>query len=109
MSLFPADSELLREAKSAHAVDYAEIDALGHPPHLGGDKHRRDRENLRSCPGMNILAAAKGLDKNGVLGIVSQNPQIDLGVISREENVFFGWDKRLPYAVAVFRTNGDVL
>ena len=44
---FPADAQLIGQAKCAHAVDDAEIDGFGLAAHLIGDKAGQHLENFR--------------------------------------------------------------
>ena len=104
-----ADVELLGQAKGAHAVNNAEIDAFCHPPHLGGDEGRMHSEYLRRRVAVHILACLERLDQRLVPGIMGEDPQIDLRIIGGQQDMAGRGDECLPDPLSFPAAHGNVL
>ena len=93
LGLFPADMQLTGQPKTRHAVDNAKIDGFGHPSHLRGHQFRSNKKNLGCGSAVNILSAQESGQQLRVFGIMSQDPEIDLGVIGSKQATALGGNK----------------
>ena len=90
-----------------HAVDNPEIDRLGLTPLVCADRFSPEQFGRR--PGVHVLAAAKRFDQDRVAAQVGQQPQLDLRVVGRHQQVARRRHKGGPDAAALFAPNRDVL
>ncbi len=107
--LLAAYVELAGEAEGAHAVDDAEVDGLGHPPHLLGDERRVDPEDLGRGLAVDVLAGAEGSDERRVPGVMGQYPEVDLRIVGREEKLARRGDEGRAQPLAFGGADRDVL
>ena len=104
------DFERLGQTPGRLAVDDAEVDRLGAGAlcrcHLG----RRHAEDLRGRLAMEVLPAQERLDEALVARQVRKQPQLDLRVVARQDDVVgTGGHKGRPHHAAQVAAHGDVL
>ncbi len=101
--------ELAGEAEGAHAVDQAEVDALGDATLVGADFERGDAEDLAGrCP-VHVLAVREGVEQALVTREVGHDAQFDLRIIGRN-NAAARWGDEGGADLAAFLTaHRDVL
>jgi hypothetical protein len=66
-------------------------------------------ENLRSGPGMNILALPEGLQQHFILGEIGEDPQFDLRIVGRDDSPSLLRNEGLPNPVSFLGPDRDVL
>src|SRR5881628_1845390 len=79
------DAELARQGERTLAVDRREVDRLGAGPHLGRNLILLHAENDRRSLPVDVPAPSECLDERRVRGEVREQPQLDLGVVGREQ------------------------
>ena len=99
----------LLQPVAAHPVDDAEVDRLGHPPHVGRHFGQGNAEHLRCGRAVDVLVVAEGGQQRGVLRQVGQHPQVDLGVVRRQKHAALAGDKGLPHLPSQLASHRDIL
>ena len=102
-------ADLRSQAKGADAVDDAEIDRLRPSPRIGVHLGERHAEHLARGQRMNIHPVAEGLLQFGDLGDMCGEPQLDLAVVGRQQQMARFGDKRAADAAAFLGADRDVL
>src|SRR6185312_6777948 len=103
------DTEIARQAESAHAVDQAEVDHLRIAALLARHFRRRDGEDFRRGRAMYVLAFGESLQHAGVLGEMRHDAQLDLRVIGRHDHAARRRDKGFADASPFGRADRNVL
>ena len=100
----------LREPVRGQPVDHAEIDRLGDPPHGFVDRRLGDPEDPRGDGRVDVVVRGKGPAQGRIVGIMGQNPQLDLRVVGRQERpARAARDERLADLAPVLGPDRDVL
>ena len=81
------NAELRGEPECRDAVDDAEVDGLGAPPHLGRHALDRHAEHLGRRHGVNVEPVREGLRQLRDVGDVGQHAQLDLAVVGGDQLV----------------------
>ena len=97
------------EPEGREAVDDAEVDGLGAAAVLGVDFAGGHAEDLRGGEGVDVVAAAVGLDQQRVGGEVGEQAQLDLRVVGGEQQVAGLGDEGGANLAAQLGADGDVL
>src|SRR5262249_20782787 len=79
------DRETAREPERGDAVDHGEVRGLGDVALRRGHMRRIDAEDLGSRAAVDVLAAPEGLHQALLTRHVSEDPELDLRVVRREE------------------------
>ena len=103
------DAELARQAEAADAVDDAEIDRLGPPPRHRVHPLHRDAEHLGRGARVDVLAAREALAQRRHVGDMRQQPQLDLRIVGRHQQVPRLGDEGAADAAAFLGADRDVL
>ena len=102
-------ADLRSQAKGADAVDDAEIDRLRPPPRIGVHLGERHAEHLARGQRVNVDPVAEGLLQLGHVGDMGGEPQLDLAVIGRQQQMPGLGDKGAADAAAFLGADRDVL
>ena len=92
-SFFLFDAELLGEAESREAVNYAEIDDFGDAAMLASLSERARRRKLPARCASGCLATAEGFDQERIAGKMGENAQLDLRIIGGKQQGAGSGDK----------------
>src|SRR5512146_3517021 len=82
--LLEADSKLARQPLRTHPVDDSEVDHLGESSRLCVHLFGSSPQHLGGGAGVDVLAAAKGVDEGRVARKMGQHAQLYLRVIGRQ-------------------------
>ncbi len=105
----PGNSQIPGKLVCAHAVDDPEVDRLGLPPEIIGHKIRDHLEHLDGGPCMDVLVVHKRIHEDRVLCTMSQDPQLDLGIVRGKEHRTLLRHERLPDFPALLAAHRDIL
>src|SRR5207237_10337117 len=94
------DAQLAGERERSLPVDGAEVYRLGARAHLGCHLRLRHAEDDRRGLTVDVTALFERLDEGRVAREVSEQAQLDLGVVGREEERARGCDERTPDGLA---------
>ena len=83
--LLAADTQLVGQAEGRDAVDDAEVDCLGAPPHHRVHALDRHAEHFARRHGMNVDAVGEGLLQLRDIGHMGQHAQFDLAVVGADQ------------------------
>src|SRR5213075_1840417 len=109
LRFFQGDAQLSRQRQRALAVNRREVDRLGPPAHLAGDLLFGHPENHRRRLAMDVATALKRRDERRVFREMRKEPQLDLGVVSREQHPSWRRDEGAADSPAPLGADGDVL
>ena len=71
------------QAERAQAVDHAEVDRLGHPPHRLVHRRLVDAEDPRRDRAVDVVVLGEGPLQRRVVRVMGEDPQLDLRVVGR--------------------------
>ncbi len=109
LRLAARDAELARQPEGGHAVDQAEVDRLGGAALLVGDVLGAVAEHLGRGGAVDVAVLGEGVQQPGVARQVRHDPQLDLGVVRRDQPVALRGDEGLADAPALLGADGNVL
>ena len=104
-----ADFKLPGETEGRHPVDQAEVDGFRRAPLFRRDVFTGHFENLRRRGAVDVLAAAERAQQSLVAGQVSHDPQLDLGIVRRQQTVTLRRDEGLANPSPLGGPHGNVL
>ena len=103
------DTQVARQTKARDAIDHAKVDRLGLTTHVRRHLVQWHAEHFRSGQRVNVDAVLKRLLKLGDIGDMRQYPQLDLGIVKRDQRLARLCDKCLADAPPFFGPDRDVL
>ena len=103
------DTQCLRQAVSAHAVDQPEVDRLGISPLLAAHVSHRDTKDLCGGRPMDILALNKGTGHAFVGAHVGHDAQLNLRVVTAHDATPWRCNEGLPHPTPLRGSDGNVL
>ena len=109
LGLLLADAELVGEAEGRDAVDDAEVDRLGAPPHQRVHALHRHAEHVGGGDGVDVVAAREGLLQGRNVGDMRQQAQLDLRIVGAEQLVAGLGDEGLADLAALLAAHRNVL
>ena len=99
----------LREPEGRESVHDAEVHHLGAAAMLGLHHQRRNAEDLRGGEGVDVVAAAEGVDQQRVVGEMRQQAELDLRIVGGEQHAAGLGDEGGANFAAEFGADGNVL
>ena len=110
LRLLRRDAELLGQAKSADAVNNAEIDSLRMTALLVGDFFEGDAQHFGRGAAVDVLMVRKGSNQALITAHMRKNTELDLRVVRRDEAVIaLARYKKGAYLLPFLRADRDVL
>ena len=103
------DAELARQAEGRHAVDQAEVDGLGRTALVGADLVGGDAEYFGGGGAVDVLVGGERAQQSLITRQVRHDPQFDLRVIGRQQQMAGGRDESLADAPSLGTADRDVL
>ncbi len=103
------DIQALCQTKSADAVQDAEIGRFGLASLVTGDLFQGFVVDACSGDGVDVMVVGKGVKHRFVVAQVSDQSQLDLGVVRTEEHVAVGGNEGAADLLALVNTHGDIL
>ncbi len=109
LGLLAGDRKLARKAEGAHPVNEAKVDRFGGAALLWADLAERHAEDFSGGGAVHVLALAEGGEQALIAREVGHDPQFDLRIIRREQQIAWGRDEGAADAAALLGAHRDVL
>ena len=101
--------DVLGEREGGLPVEQRVVDDLRAAPELVLIETAVGAEHLQRRPVVDVFAGAEGLDERLLVGQMGEHPQLDLGVVRRQQYVTRGRDERPSNLASELGANRDVL